>query len=444
MDFRLFTVLSCLLLLASVTSAETCLKSSERTQSVELQPLKEAVPLSPDGSQKSLCEIVRFIENDTVLGYSSTFETGERVVMYVDPAECEPSPYPYELISLSFTLLDPNDIWDSRTFKWPVQLDVVVFDLYMEGDSCLGPGQELCRKSIVADSQNYAYPIVATVGFDTPCCLNGPFFVGIEYTDPSTELLPSVLFDVSSEPDLCHLFMHVCDSIWVGWYGYWGTPPGYPAFWVTGNTNAIPCSSDSDSDGVTNSEDNCPYYPNPGQTDWDNDGIGDACDDGDNDGIMDIEDNCRTTPNGGQSDTDNDGVGDPCDNCILTANPLQSDLDSDGEGDVCDSDDDGDGVDDVSDNCPYGSNAGQEDDDGDLIGDVCDCFGTKGNVDCSPDQVVDVSDLTWLINHLFVSFIPLCNEQEADLQVDGSVDIADLTALINHLFITFAPLDACP
>jgi hypothetical protein len=36
---------------------------------------------------------------------------------------------------------------------------------------------------------------------------------------------------------------------------------------------------DSDGDGIPDSEDNCPYVPNPDQKDSDGDGIGDACDD---------------------------------------------------------------------------------------------------------------------------------------------------------------------
>ncbi len=82
---------------------------------------------------------------------------------------------------------------------------------------------------------------------------------------------------------------------------------------------------DTDGDGVSDSFDNCPNTPNPGQEDADTDGIGDACD------------NCPTIANANQLDADTDSVGDVCDNCPIVANPNQADTDGDNIGDACDS-----------------------------------------------------------------------------------------------------------
>ncbi len=76
----------------------------------------------------------------------------------------------------------------------------------------------------------------------------------------------------------------------------------------------------------------------------------------------------------------------------------------------------------------------------------CCCEGTVGNVDCSFDNIVDISDLTRMIDYLFISNAPLQNRDEANIDLDpsGMIDIYDLTLLISHLFIDGQPLPNCP
>ena len=55
-------------------------------------------------------------------------------------------------------------------------------------------------------------------------------------------------------------------------------------------------SKDTDGDQIWDVNDNCKDVQNPGQEDFDQDGVGDACDDSDADGLMDDEDCAPTNP----------------------------------------------------------------------------------------------------------------------------------------------------
>jgi len=129
------------------------------------------------------------------------------------------------------------------------------------------------------------------------------------------------------------------------------------------------CDTDADFDGVPDDgaagdvpcvnynnghcDDNCIDVFNPDQYDWDEDGIGNACDDDiDGDDIVNVSDNCPNVAPADQTDTDGDGAGDLCDNCPKMMNPDQADTDGDGFGDMCDGDRDGDGISDALDPCP--------------------------------------------------------------------------------------------
>ncbi len=74
------------------------------------------------------------------------------------------------------------------------------------------------------------------------------------------------------------------------------------------------------------------------------------------------------------------------------------------------------------------------------------CHGNVGNVDCDPQNGIDISDLTRIIDYLYITFAPLCcpSSSNVDGSLEGNIDIADLTALIDFLYISFTAPLPCP
>lgn len=76
----------------------------------------------------------------------------------------------------------------------------------------------------------------------------------------------------------------------------------------------------------------------------------------------------------------------------------------------------------------------------------CFCIGMRGNVNCDFNDEVTISDLSFLIDHLFISGISLPNPEEAnaDADPDGNISISDLGRLIDYLYISLDDLPLCP
>jgi Thrombospondin type 3 repeat len=114
-------------------------------------------------------------------------------------------------------------------------------------------------------------------------------------------------------------------------------------FTKNGRCDSDPLDCDIDENGTMSEREQAAGH----QADWNDNGIGDACDDTDGDGVVDYLDNCKITPNpidpvtglqdaGVCTDTDGDWFEDEIDNCPTRYNIPQEDTDEDGVGDVCD------------------------------------------------------------------------------------------------------------
>ena len=176
-----------------------------------------------------------------------------------------------------------------------------------------------------------------------------------------------------------------------------------------GDTQSL-WSLDPDGDGfsvLTGTKDNCPTVSNPTQTDFDNDGSGDACDpDDDSDNRLDVADNCPLVYNPSQTDTDGDGMGDACD---PFPNDPQNDIDSDGiSGDV--------------DNCPLVYNPTQTDTDHDGMGDACDPtpYGPPGNGTTANPLLKTAGSFVIPVTGNQIRKIDCVNPASVTLQLDSS------------------------
>jgi len=194
-----------------------------------------------------------------------------------------------------------------------------------------------------------------------------------------------------------------------------------------------PCPLDPDCDGDTFDDgvDNCPLDPNPGQADADSDGAGDICDvcandpndDADGDGI------CVGSGYLPPKTGDND-------NCPAVANPGQQDFEADGIGDICD-DSDGDsyalgtGAGYFKDSAELFMNTDPLDDCADTS-DPLDETGV-GESPWPPDfndtGELDIGDLILLREWWFGAYSP-----RYDLNASGGKDIADLIRMRTYWF----------
>ena len=72
------------------------------------------------------------------------------------------------------------------------------------------------------------------------------------------------------------------------------------------------------------------------------------------------------------------------------------------------------------------------------------CVGTTGDANCTGGDP-DISDITRLIDYLYLSHDPLCCLEEADANASGGEpDISDITRLIDYLYVSHAALADCP
>jgi hypothetical protein len=249
---KLITVLT----IFAVAFAFTGLVLAKGAADLEVRELKNKVTVKlPSDITLDYCGLAK---SNGVGSSVVTYSPGWQTVTYFDPATCPGVPtYPFEITAFSFTLYDS---WGS--FPWPYTIDVVVYDMLQPGDPCQGPGAELCRFTVTCDQASFEWPNIGTAPFPEVCCVNGPFYIGLDYTDPNP-MPPAPVYDDLIPPCCDNWFSF---PPWQDWCTTFGNPPsvGYPIFAVDGETPPNNCEED---DACINHKMHYPQLPDPGG--WD-------------------------------------------------------------------------------------------------------------------------------------------------------------------------------
>jgi len=72
--------------------------------------------------------------------------------------------------------------------------------------------------------------------------------------------------------------------------------------------------------------------------------------------------------------------------------------------------------------------------------------GFTGNTDCSTDGSLKLSDITILIDHVYISYKPLCCHENGNVNgsLDGAITLNDITRLIDRIYLNYTPTAPCP
>ncbi|MFH1701746.1 MAG: dockerin type I repeat-containing protein, partial [Candidatus Zixiibacteriota bacterium] len=173
--------------------------------------------------------------------YSGNTQAGTGVYTYYNPADpnylvvgCDYSPWPFEITAFSFTL-----IADTAN-TWPVSIDIIVREMVNPSDIMQGPGEEICRYSMVANEAEFSGHS-GMFNFPKACCVDGPFFIGIEYQSGVEGSTPS--FVMSGDETVPNGYMWglgYSTGNWYEWHDFFAPPPipGWLAFMVYGEPNS--------------------------------------------------------------------------------------------------------------------------------------------------------------------------------------------------------------
>ena len=231
MRIRVFLLLSVLVMLSVTASSEI---APVADQDLRLLPIPDAF-ISGEQGAKAACSMAKWT---SPVYYYTPFLLGDEVVTYFDPTDMPPAgcggvAYPYELLSVAFSLYDPGGT------TWPVEVEVIIYDV-QNGQ----PGSPIISENFICQASNFGYPNLGTVTFVSPQCLYYPFFLGIRYIGPGSGPFPSIMFD-NPAAVVNEVWMTIADAGCApGLYENFNCLSiGYPVMTVNGEAESPNCQS---------------------------------------------------------------------------------------------------------------------------------------------------------------------------------------------------------
>jgi hypothetical protein len=225
-----------LVLVLGISSVATPIQPQIPTRILE----KSISPMSHWDSGKSqiYCEIQNDVDNPSYFFNHFDSDTIASFAVYMDPAQCGGSPYPFRVTDVHLYLYDPGE------YEWPVNLTIKLKNSDQQGSACSGP-QELLHSEDFSIPGDSAFPVKMNLTLSDAYCVYQPFFLEIAYADPHDPLHPhpSLLMDDTLDvPDTCDNWATYLGEYYE-WYDFWEYPPtGDAIIRATGYTESPDCA----------------------------------------------------------------------------------------------------------------------------------------------------------------------------------------------------------
>ncbi|MEE9555513.1 MAG: IPTL-CTERM sorting domain-containing protein [candidate division Zixibacteria bacterium] len=136
---------------------------------------------------------------------------GDQFLIYQDPTACTPNPYPYQVSDMSFALLNYDPAGQQS-----VDMIAHVYNADLSDPQCPVPGALLCSTPLFNIVFQPGEGLIISAPFSDICCVNGPFFVGLELPSDQYQGISIFITDPALPSMACHCYY----GFGAGWFDF--------------------------------------------------------------------------------------------------------------------------------------------------------------------------------------------------------------------------------